>query len=183
MGVFVVLLRAIGPMTHKIMSMAQWREATEADRFRGAETYVATGHMIVAGDGTPAEATERMNRIVAACGLGKANTAVVRTPAQLRTLVKADPFPDASVERPSQMGIYFFAAARPDFSWIKDYDGPERVHVEGAHLIVDYTHQISASPKLPGLIEKRSGTCTARNWNTLRALAERATAREKNDKD
>lgn len=176
---FVVLLRAIGPMTHKIMSMAQWRDGVEAAGLRHPETYVATGNMIVEGEGNIEGVTAQMNRVVRQLGLGEGNVAIVRTPAQLRRLVKADPFPEASAERPSQMGIYFFARARPDFGWLKDYDGPERIHVEGDHLIVDYTHQISASPRLPGLIEKRSGTCTARNWNTLRELAGRSAAREK----
>ena len=47
MAIFVVLLRAIGPITHKIMSMAQWREAVANAGFEAPETYVATGNMIV----------------------------------------------------------------------------------------------------------------------------------------
>ena len=178
MSVFVVLLRAIGPVTHKIMSMAQWREAVAAAGFKDPQTYIATGNMIVQGDGTVAVVTRRMNEIVRSLGLGEGNVAVVRTPRQLRQLVKADPFPEAAAERGDQMGVYFFAGGKPDFGWIAQYDGPEKFHVEAEHLIVDYSGQISASPKLPALIEKRSGITTARNWNTLKGLAAKATARE-----
>ena len=178
MGVFVILLRAIGPVTHKIMSMAQWREAVAAAGFKDPKTYIATGNMIVEGEGSAAAVTRRMNEIVRSLGLGEGNVAVVRTPRQLRQLVKADPFPEAAAERGDQMGVYFFAGRKPDFDWIAQYGGPEKLHVEGEHLIVDYSGQISASPKLPGLIEKRSGTTTARNWNTLKGLAAKATARE-----
>lgn len=178
-SVHIVLLRAIGPITHAIMSMGQWRSAVEAVGYGHVQTYLATGNMVMTGQGSPAEVTERMNAVVRGLGLAESSVAVVRSPSQLVRLVKANPFPDAAEHRPSQMGVYFFAKARPDFSWIADYDGPEQLHVEGSHLIVDYTHQISASPRLPGLIEKRSGTCTARNWNTLRGLAERGTALEK----
>jgi uncharacterized protein (DUF1697 family) len=181
MGVFVVLLRAIGPATHKIMSMAAWRDAVAAAGFVAPQTYIATGNMIVESNAPLPTVTRQMNEIVRALGLGPANVAVVRTPVQLRQLVDSNPFPEAAAERGGQMGVYFFVDPQPDFGWVEDYPGPERLHVEANHLIVDYTRLISASPRLPGLIEKRSGTATARNWNTLKGLAERASAREQKD--
>lgn len=178
MGVFVVLLRAIGPVTHKIMSMAQWRDAVAAAGFAGPETFIATGNMIVESDRTLADVTRSMNDIVRALGLGEGNVAVVRSPDQLRKLVQADPFPEASATRGDQMGVYFFAGSNPPFDWVAQYDGVEMLHVTAEHLIVDYTRVISQSPRLPGLIEKRSGPVTARNWNTLKKLAEKASTRE-----
>lgn len=179
MSIFVVMLRAIGPITHKIMSMAQWREAVAAAGYDDPQTYVATGNMVV-GSGKPqAEITQDMNAVVRALGLGPGNVAVVRKAATLSRLVGANPFPDAAAERPSELAVYFFAGARPDFSWLQSYDGPERVHIEGAHLFVDYAGRAAFSPRLPGLIEKRAGTVTARNWNTVKALAERAAGRSK----
>ncbi|MHA6692008.1 DUF1697 domain-containing protein [Devosia sp. A449] len=180
MALFVVLLRAIGPITHKVMSMQQWRDGVAAAGYDNPQTYVATGNMIVGGDGALSAVTEDMNAVVRGLGLGPGNIAVVRTPAQLRALFAANPFPEASAERPSEVAIYCFAGDRPDFAWVADYDGPERIHIAGEHLIVDYSGQLSASPRLPGLIEKRSGAVTARNWNTLRGLVERANARESN---
>ncbi|KQX40812.1 hypothetical protein ASD04_18765 [Devosia sp. Root436] len=177
MSTFVILLRAIGPITHKIMSMAQWREAVAAAGYDDPQTYVATGNMIVGSGKGIAEVTAEMNAVVRDLGLGKGNVAVVRKAGALRKLVKANPFPDAAAERASELAVYFFAGAKPDFSWLAGYDGPERVHVEGTHLFVDYAGRASLSPRLPGLIEKRSGTVTARNWNTVKALAERAAGR------
>jgi uncharacterized protein (DUF1697 family) len=75
--------------------------------------------------------------------------------------------------------VFFFAGPKPDFGWVSDYEGPERLQAVGSHLVVDYTRPISESGKLGPLIEKRSGTATARNWNTLATLAERAAARQK----
>ena len=181
MSTFIVLLRAIGPITHKLMSMKQWRDGVEAEGFSNAETYLATGNMLVDGEGTPAAVTRRMNAIMQNLGLGLGNVAVVRKPAQLETIFKANPFPETAVARPSEMGVYFFAAEQPDFGWVKDYDGDERVAVVGTHLVVDYSGRISQSLKLPGIIEKRSGVATARNWNTLRGLIERAADRKSKD--
>ena len=177
MTTYIVLLRAIGPITHKIMSMAQWLDSVAASDYDDQQTYVATGNMIVGSGKAVTEVTADMNAIVRDLGLGPGNVAVVRKATQLSKLVKANPFPEAAEERPSELAVYFFAGARPDFWWLEGYDGPERVQIEGTHLFVDYAGRASLSPRLPGLIEKRAGTATARNWNTVKALAERAAGR------
>lgn len=177
MAIYIVLLRAIGPITHKIMSMAQWRDAVAAAGYDAPQTYVATGNMIVGSRNGAATVAKDMNVVVRELGLGPGNVAVVRKGGELGGLVAANPFPDAAAERPSELAVYFFAGAQPDFSWLDSYEGPERVHIEGAHLFVDYAGRASQSPRLPGLIEKRSGAVTARNWNTVKALAERAAGR------
>jgi len=178
MSTYIILLRAIGPVTHKVMSMTQWREAVAAARgYHDPQTYVATGNMIVGSEKGIAEVTRDMNAVVRDLGLGPGNVAVVRKAADLRKLVAANPFSEAAAERASELAVYFFAGT-PDFAWLDAYDGPESWHVEGKHLFVDYEGRISQSPRLAGLVEKRSGTGTARNWNTVKALAERAGARQ-----
>lgn len=177
MTTFIVLLRAIGPITHKIMSMAQWREAVADAGFINPETYVATGNMIVDSDLAIAEVSRRMNEIVLALGLGPNNTAVVRTDRQMQHLLAANPLPDAAIANPQALAVYFFVKARPDFGWIDDYAGTETIHIEGTHLVVDYVTPVSSS-RLPAIIEKKSGTVTARNWNSLRGLVEKAAARK-----
>ena len=177
MTTFVVLLRAIGPITHKIMSMAQWREAVASAGFTNPETYVATGNMIVESDLAIADVTRRMNEIVIDLGLGPGNTAVVRTARQMQRLLAANPLADAAVANPQALAVYFFARARPDFSWVGDYAGTETIRIEGTHLVVDYVTPVSSS-RPPAVIEKKSGTVTARNWNTLKGLATKAAARE-----
>ena len=170
MSTYIVLLRAIGPVTHKIMSMTQWREGVAAAGYDDPQTYVATGNMIVGSGKGMAEVTRDMNAVVRELGLGPGNVAVVRKAATLTRLVKANPFTEAAAERASELAVYFFVG-------LDAYDGPERWHVEGAHLFVDYDGRISQSPRLAGLVEKRTGTGTARNWNTVKGLAERAAER------
>ena len=174
---FVVFLRAIGPITHKIMSMAQWREAVARAGFGSPETFLATGNMIVDGSGSLSEVTQTMNDIVRGLGLAENSVAIVRTPDQLRRIYEANPLPDAAASRPSQMGVYFFAADNPELDWVRDYKGPEALRVVESHLLVDYNGRVSDS-KLLAAIEKRSGVATARNWNTLRGLVERSTSRQ-----
>ncbi|QYO78079.1 DUF1697 domain-containing protein [Devosia salina] len=176
---YVILLRAIGPATHRLMSMAQWREAAERAGFVAPETLVNTGNMIAGFEGTAAAARKAMEPVLRHFGLGENVAAIVRTPAQLRRLVKADPIADAAQNRPAETGVYFFAAAKPDFGLIKEHDGPEAIHIVADHLMVDFSQDVAQSGKLIRKIDRLCGLNTARNWNTTRKLAERATAREK----
>jgi uncharacterized protein (DUF1697 family) len=176
MGVFVILLRAIGPVTHKIMSMTAWRDAVAQAGYGDPQTYVATGNMVVESRKCLTTVVREMNAIVQELGLGPGNTAVVRRAEDLVALAAANPFLEATAERPSEVAVYFFAG-QPDLSWLHDYDGPEPFRVINEHLFVDYQGRGAQGPRLAGLVEKRSGTATARNWNTVRALAERADAR------
>ena len=176
---YIILLRAIGPVTHRLMSMAQWREAAERAGFQAPETLVNTGNMIAGFDGTAVAARKAMEPLLRGFGLGENVAAVVRTPSQLRRLVKADPIADAAQNRPAETGVYFFAATKPDFGWVKDHDGPEAVHIVADHLVVDFSQDVAQSGRLIRKIDKLCGLNTARNWNTTCKLAERASAREK----
>mgnify|MGYP000005860830 CR=1 FL=1 len=97
----------------------------------------------------------------------------------MKGLLKADPISDAARDRPAETGVYFFAAAKPDFGWIRDHDGPEIIHVVANHLVVDFSRDVAKSGRLIRKIDKHCGFNTARNWNTTRKLAERIGAREK----
>jgi len=176
---YIILLRAIGPVTHRLMSMASWRQAAEQAGFTAPETMVNTGNMIAGFDGSAVSARKAMEPVLRGFGLGENVAAVVRSPGQLLKLVKADPIADAAQKRPSETGVYFFAAARPDFGWIKDHDGPETIHIIADHLVVDFSQDVARSGKLIRRIDKLCGLNTSRNWNTTRKLAERAAARLK----
>ena len=176
---YVILLRAIGPVTHKLMSMAQWCEASEAVGFLAPETLVNTGNMIAGFEGTEAAVVKATVGVLRSFGLGENVVPVVRRPALLHALMQADPIAEAAAERPNQTGVYFFASKEPDFEWLKRHDGPETVHVVHDHLIVDFGQDVGQSGKLIRLIDKNCGTNTSRNWNSVRRIAERCAAREK----
>lgn len=174
---YVVLLRAIGPVTHRLMSMAQWREASEAAGFLAPETLVNTGNMIAGFEGTEAAAGKATVGVLRSFGLGENVVPVVRKPELLQKLMTADPIAEAAEVRPNQTGVYFFVSKKPDFGWLKHYDGPETVHVVHDHLIVDFSQDVAQSGKLIRLIDKNCGTNTSRNWNSVRRIADRCAAR------
>lgn len=175
---YVILLRAIGPVTHKLMTMAQWREAAEVAGFVGPETLVNTGNMIAGFDGDEAAVVTTMVSVLRRFGLGDNVVPVVRRPELLHKLMEANPIAQAAAERPNQTGVYFFANQTPDLDWLKRHDGPETVHVVQNHIVVDFTQDVAQSGKLIRLIDKNCGTNTSRNWNSVRRIADRCAARE-----
>lgn len=178
MSTHVILLRAIGPVTHRLMSMQQWREASLEAGLALPETYVATGNMLAASDLDGAAVAAMTDAILRGFGLPPGVVPVVRSVDALRRVLAANPFADAAAARPDALAG-FFAQRAADFSWVGLHGGDERVHViDDHHLIVDYPMQISKARLTPAVIERRSGVAlTARNWNTIRALVARAEKR------
>lgn len=175
---YVILLRAIGPVTHKLMSMTQWREAATAAGFVAPETLVNTGNMLAGFDGDEEAVVATMTGVLRSFGLGANVVPVVRRPALLHQLIEANPISVAAAERPNLTGVYFFVAAKPDFGWLKHHDGPEDIHIVHDHLVVDFSPDAAQSGKLIRLIDKHCGVNTSRNWNSVRRIAEKSAARE-----
>ncbi|KKB81168.1 hypothetical protein VW35_03185 [Devosia soli] len=175
---YVILLRAIGPVTHRLMSMAAWREASAVAGFEAPETLVNTGNMIAGFDGSAIRASLVMADLLQGFGLGENVVPIVRKPSVLQRLIKADPIGEAAINRSNQTGVYFFAASKPDFSWLAAYDGPEAVHVVQDHLVIDFRGDVAQSGRLIRLIDKQCGVNTARNWNSVRRIAERCGMRD-----
>src|SRR5690606_38911378 len=131
-------LRAIGPATHRVMSMADLREGCETAGFDNVATYVATGNLVLSAPGSAGSVREAVQAVVDGHGLGRTCDVFVRSLRQLRALVKADPFPAATGERPQRVGVCFFQR-RPHWpAWVDAHDGPEIIATSGAHLMIDY---------------------------------------------
>ncbi len=158
--------------------MEQWRAESELACLVQPKTYVATGNMVVEAAMELAEVEARTDGILRGFGLPAGVTAVVRRPVDIAGLIAGNPFVDESRTRPSQVAV-FLAKGAGEFSWVQEWQGEERVHVvDDRQLIVDYPMEVSKSRLSPGLIERRSKTVlTARNWNTIVALNQRALER------
>jgi uncharacterized protein (DUF1697 family) len=171
LATFIILLRAIGPLTHKLMGMEQWREAAQLAGFGSPRTVLATGNMIAQFKGNSEEATEVMRSVLSRFGLGKNVVPIVRKRDVLQRLLKANPIPEAAAQRPAQTGVYFFTARSPNFGWLEGHEGPEVVHVIAKHLVVDFGQQVAKSGRLIRLIDKHCGVNTARSWSSLTKIA------------
>ncbi|RYE87534.1 MAG: DUF1697 domain-containing protein [Hyphomicrobiales bacterium] len=171
MAVFVALIRAIGPVTHAKMGMAALREACARAGLEDVVTIGNTGNVICRSDQSEAAVRNLVQKVVAGFGLGPTIEVFTDTPRRMAAVVAANPFPAAAAERPNEVGVCTFHKA-PDWAPLRDWDGPERLAMIGAHLVVEYPKGISGS-RLH--IEKALGaTMTQRNWKVFAGLAEKA---------
>ena len=168
---WIGLIRAIGGGTHTRMSMTRLREACEGCGFQDVRTVLATGNVVFRSPLPEAKIHRRLAKIIAAHGLD--NDVFLRSPADLRQVLEADPFPDAATDRPGSLLVMFMqpppdaaAEALPN-----GYERPERLRLIGRDAYIDYADTIGQSRLTPTRLEWHFGQPgTARNWNTIHKL-------------
>jgi len=177
MSVFIAVLRAVNVGGTGKLPMKELKAACEAAGLRQVSTYIASGNLVFAHDG----AADQAQAIIAAIlrdqfGLTKNHT-IIRTPDALARALEANPFPDAAAERPAGLMLQFLEATPPDGAAeaLAKWTGPERLHLSGDHLYVDYVAGAGTSKLTPAFLERALKVAgTARNWNTSRKLLEMA---------
>ena len=171
---WIVLLRAIGPTTHKVMPMAQLRAGCEDAGFVDVRTVLATGNLLVSSAKGEGEVRDAVRSVVHAHGLD--NEVFVRTPAEMQAVIASNPLPNAACHRPNHLLVLFLNDAPNDdgIEALKAYEGPERAIVHGREVFIDYKEGVGRSKLTAAALERRLGRSgTARNWNTAcRLIAE-----------
>ncbi len=166
----LAFLRAIGPITHKVMSMQDLCAACNEAGFSGTRSYIASGNLLFNSGASEIYLTERLNAIIAAFGLHLDNQAFIRTPDEMTHIIEANPFPTIAEAQPNRLIAMFFNEEL-DGDAVKNalkHDGEERFASVGRVLYGDYSRGIGASKVAMGFIEKRLQLRgTARNWNTV----------------
>jgi uncharacterized protein (DUF1697 family) len=171
---YAVLIRAIGGATHRKMPLADLCRDMDAAGFGDVRNYLSTGNVLLRSAKAPAVVARKVEELIARYGL--ALPVFVRRPVEIRRALAADPFPDASRDRPARMLVTFFNEPVPDEAVriLEDRDGPERIVAGGRELYIDFAEGVGVSWLTPNVIERAVGRPgTARNWNTLRGILER----------
>ena len=176
MAISVVLLRGINVGRHRRVTMADLRASLAAAGYPGVETYVQSGNLLVE---TRVGAKRLGNDVEAAlhADLGLDVDAIVRTGAQLRSVVSKNPYLAEGVATSALHAGYCkskptAAAARA----LADRDfGSDRATVVGSDVYLCSPNGQGRSKMSGAAIEKVLGVpITIRNWNVTTALAERA---------
>lgn len=174
MATFIALLRGVNVGGNTIIPMAALRALSEEQGFTDVRTLLQSGNVVLnAARATPASITKKLEAALKR-RFGKDIRVIVRTPDDLRAIVKRNPFPAAARDDPSHLLVTFLAAA-PDAAQTaalaahKHATEPHKV--DGQALYIHYASGVGTSKFVGPVIEKTLAThATARNWNTILKL-------------
>lgn len=172
---YAALLRGVNLGSRKLL-MADLAALCTAQGHAEVRTLLASGNVVFASD-RPAAALES-DLEIALADHGLVTDVLARTHAELTAVLAADPWPEASADHPSHVLVTFHRDPFPADALARlaaFHPGPERFHVHGRELYTDFRSQqgmrdstlVSAMRKA-----KFPAVATARNWNTVRKLAE-----------
>jgi len=165
MPTHIALLRAVNVGGTGKLPMAELRTLAEQLEFENPRTYIASGNLVFE---SPLAANKARAKLEAALAvhLGKPVGVVVRSGAELRALLEANPFPDAPPNR-VLVSLLNEPLATDWKSGVRHQKGELIVATKRA-LYVHYVDGQGASKlRIPA-----AEAGTARNLNTLRALLE-----------
>lgn len=166
MTTWVALVRGVGPVSHKKMSMADLRSAASDAGLSEPRTLLATGNLIFESDGNEAGLRATLETAIAEFGLSL--PVLLRPASDLPAIRDANPFPDAARDRPSKLLVAFLDRSP---SGLPPPPGGERLAQTGREVYVDYPDGAGASKLAPGILDRKLGVVgTTRNWNTLLKL-------------
>jgi uncharacterized protein (DUF1697 family) len=172
---YVALLRAINVGGH-VVKMDVLRKHFIKLGFANVETFIASGNVIFDAPGAMARDLEERIAYELEQRLGYPVATFVRTPAELGSVVRHEPFaPD--VFDPDQHPLYIgFLAGRPKPDTIKTVVGlrtpVDELHIHGRELYWGCRTRLSESAVSGAALERALGMpMTMRNVTTVRKLA------------
>jgi uncharacterized protein (DUF1697 family) len=164
MSVYIALLRAVNVGGTGKLPMTELRRLCEAAGFERVRTYIASGNVVFEAKGVEAKVKAALEQQLRAF-TGKSVGVLVRTPAEMRAVLAANPFPDKAPNR--TVAIFLDRAPPPDaLESARGLDG-EKLGLGLREIYVHYGDGMADSKlKIPAAADG-----TARNMNTVAKLA------------
>jgi len=164
------MLRGINLGKRQLKS-TELKAAVEGLGFTDVKTLLASGNVVFTADETDAALLERRLHDALAAATGLKSEIFVRSPQEMAAVVAANPFPEATRERPSFVVVSFHRAPvdRDALARLADsHDGPERMHAVARELYIDFPDGQGRSTLHPAMSKaKLDPVNTGRNWNTV----------------
>ena len=170
----VALLRGINVGGNRRISMPELRDVLEAAGYEDVVTLLQSGNVVVRASGSAKALGPKLEKLIED-ELEVDPLVVVRTHAQIGSVIERNPFPEA-VEQPKLFQVSFLSA-KPKASVAREIEGedwgPDSVAFSGSEVYAWYPKGMNNSRLGRALTDKRLGvTATARNWNTVVKLHE-----------
>ena len=178
MPTYVALLRGVNVVGNSMVAMSDLRDVLSGMGFADVRSLLQSGNLVFRTDRRLAGASlERMLEAATTKSLGRESpTYMVRSAAEWRAVIDANPFPAAAKRDPSHLLVMFLktpVAAANVKSLRAAVQGRETIEAIGKQLYVIYPDGVGKSKFTHALIERHLGTrATGRNWNTVLKLSE-----------
>lgn len=177
MPTYVALLRGINLGRSRRLAMADLRSLLEGLGHGEVRTHLQSGNAIFTAPTRSAATVEKQVEQAIAAELSMDVRVTVRTAAQMRAVVEADPFAGVA-DDPARYLVTFLEKA-PAKSWLAGVDpesyAPELAAVVGKQLYLWLPGGVHASRLARTVTDKKlGGSATSRNWNVVTRLAEMA---------
>jgi uncharacterized protein (DUF1697 family) len=174
MTTYVALLRGINVGGNKMVAMATLREMLESLGFGDVKTLLQTGNAVFRG---PAKSPAKLEQQLEAAMKDHFEMSCdyhVRTAAELKAAIDANPLQAEATKDPSRFTVTFFKAPL-DKAAVKAaqaaIDGPEILRADGRHLYMYWPDGQGRSKAGIAVGKALKVNGTARNWNTVLKLA------------
>jgi uncharacterized protein (DUF1697 family) len=171
---YVALLRGVNLGGHKMVAMAELRKMLAGLGFDEVRTLLQSGNAVFRARATAAARLEQQLESATAAHFGLTCDYHVRTAAEWRAVIAANPMPKEAAKDPSRFTVTFFKSPL-DPAVVKKaqaaIEGPEILRADGRHLYMYWPdgQGTSKAGAAIGKVLKVHGT--ARNWNTVLKLA------------
>jgi uncharacterized protein (DUF1697 family) len=179
MGTFVAMIRSVNVGGRNRLAMADLRQLVSTLGFADVSTYLQSGNVVFTGPGT-AQAAGRAIEGRLTEDLGLTVPVVVRTAAQLRRVLAANPFAGDGVD-PKSLHTSFLGG-RPASARLKELketggrSGDDRFELIGTEVFLLCPGSYADTKVNNTYLERLLGvSATTRNWRTVTALAEMST--------
>ena len=170
MAKVIAMLRGVNVGGHQKLPSAVLKSVAEQAGFVNVRTYLQSGNVVF--DSDHADAAKRLREELKKAA--KLDVGVItRTPKDLRSVIKRNPFAEAAGKDPARLLVVFLddkpsATAKETLQKLRVN---EEIHFSGKELYAYFPSGAGMSKLANAFTEKKLGTmCTARNWNTVRAL-------------
>lgn len=175
MPAYVALLRAVNLGPHNKIAMADLKAVAEGVGLAEARTLLQSGNLVFQAKAQSSAALEKLLEAALAKKLGLKTPVVVRSAAEWRAALEANPFPKEAKSDPSHLVVMALKAKVDKAAvaeLVKAIVGREQVKLGDQLLYMVYPDGIGESKLTAALIEKKIGVAgTARNWNTAQKVA------------
>lgn len=177
MSPHIALLRAVNVGGRKVLKDDLLGLARDLG-FVEAKTLLASGNLVLwgeAGEDLEARLEDGLEKRT-----GLRTDFIVRTPAEFRAVIEANPFREQAATRPNHLLVNFLKAPI-DSDTVEilraAITGPEQIQARGRELYIDFKDSIGDSTlDRDWKKTKREPLGTMRNWNTVLKLADMVAA-------